>query len=243
MHPTDKAARVAGAWYLSMVLTGPFALIYVPSKLIVRGNATETASRVVAHETMFRLAILADLIGAVLFIGTALALYRLFQDVSRTRAAQMLTLAAVSAGVAFLNALNNVAALTFFKGAEFLNVFEKPQRDALGMLFIRLHGQGNVINEIFWGLWLLPFGLLIFRSGFLPRFLGVWLIITCWTYVALSVIGLFAPQYSATAFNYAQPALFGELAVMLWLLIKGAKVVVTGNTLESSLPIRSAPAP
>ncbi len=224
MHPTDKAARVAGAWYLSMGLTGPFSLIYVPSKLIVRGNAAETAGRVLAHETMFRLAILADLAGAVIFIGAALALYRLFRDVSRTRAAQMVTLAAVSAGIVFFNALNNIAALLLFRGGEFLNAFEKPQREALGMLFIRLHGQGNSINEMFWGLWLLPFGILVFQSRFMPRFIGVWLVINCWAYVALSVIALFAPQYSGMAFKIAQPALLGELAVMLWLLIKGAKV-------------------
>jgi hypothetical protein len=223
MEPTDKAARVAGFWYLSMVFTAPFALIYVPGKLIVRGDAAATASRIVEHQTMFRLAIAADLVSAVIFLGTALALYRLFLGVERIRAAQMLTLAAVSAGVGFLNTLNNLAALALFRGVEFLSAFDKPQRDALGMLFIRLHSQGNTINELFWGLWLLPFGLLVIKSGFLPKFIGVWLIINCFAYVALSFIGLFAPQYSSIAFTSAQPALLGELAIMLWLLIRGAK--------------------
>ena len=91
------------------------------------------------------------------------------------------------------------------------------------MLFIRLHSQGIFINEIFWGLWLFPFGLLVFRSGFLPRFIGVWLMINCFGYVALSVIALFFPDYYEAAFQWAQPVLFGELAIMLWLLIKGAK--------------------
>lgn len=224
MHPLKKAARIAGAIYLSMVVTGPFSLIYVPNKLIVRGNATATADNILAHETMFRLAILADLIGAVIFICLGIALYKLLSGVSRTWAGLMIAFVLVSAAVGFLNTLNNIAALTLFRGADFLAVFDKPQRDALAYLFVRLHSQGILINEIFWGLWLFPFGLLVFRSGFLPRFIGVWLIINCFGYVALSVTALFFPDYYEAAFKWAQPVLFGELVIMLWLLIKGAKV-------------------
>jgi hypothetical protein len=89
-----------------------------------------------------------------------------------------------------------------------------------------------LINEIFWGLWLFPFGLLVFRSGFLPRFIGVWLMINCFGYVALSVTALFFPDYYEAAFKWAQPVLFGELAIMLWLLIKGAKVPTAPSTLQ-----------
>ena len=224
MHPTIKAARIAGAIYLSMVFTAPFSLIYVPSKLIVRGNAAATADNIMAHETMFRLAIFGDLIGQVIFICLAIALYRLLSSVNKTWAALMVAFVLVSAAVGFLNTLNNIAAVILFHGGEFLTVFDKPQRDALGMLFIRLHTQGIFIDEIFWGLWLFPFGLLVFRSGFMPRFIGVWLMINCFGYVALSVIALFFPAYYQAAFRYSQPVLFGELVVMLWLLIKGAKV-------------------
>lgn len=224
MHPLKKAARIAGAIYLSVVVTGPFSLIYVPNKLIVRGNATATADNILAHETMFRLAILADLIGAVIFICLGIALYKLLSSVSRTWAGLMIAFVLVSAAVGFLNTLNNIAALTLFRGADFLAVFDKPQRDALAYLFVRLHSQGILINEIFWGLWLFPFGLLVFRSGFLPRFIGVWLMINCFGYVALSVTALFFPDYYEAAFKWAQPVLFGELAIMLWLLIKGAKM-------------------
>jgi len=136
----------------------------------------------------------------------------------------MVILVLVSATVGFVNALSNVAALTLFRGADFLAAFGKPQRDALGMLFLRLHGQGNVINEIFWGLWLLPFGMLVMRSRFLPRILGVLLIVNCFAYVALSLTGLLFPDYGNLLFRAAQPALLGELWIMLWLLIKGAKV-------------------
>jgi Domain of unknown function (DUF4386) len=227
MHPTVKAARIAGAVYLSMALTAPFSLIYVPSKLIVRGNASATADNILVHETMFRLSTLAELVGQVIFICLGFALYRLLRDVNKTWAWLMVGFVLVSAAVGFLNALNNVAALILFRGGEFLTVFDKPQRDALAMLFLRVHSHGHFINEIFWGLWLFPFGLLVFRSGFLPRFLGVWLIINCFGYLALSVTALFFPDYYGTAFIVAQPVLFGELAIMLWLLIKGAKVTST----------------
>src|SRR6184192_2569042 len=175
MHPTNKAARIAGAVYLSMVFTAPFSLIYVPSKLIVRGDATATASNILAHETMFRLAILADLVGSVIFICLGIALYKLLSGVSKTWAGTMVAFVLVSAAIGFLNTLNNIAALILFHGGDFLAVIDKPQRDALAMLFVRLHSHGHFINEIFWGLWLFPFGLLVFQSGFLPRILGVWL--------------------------------------------------------------------
>jgi hypothetical protein len=229
MHPTDKAARIAGAVYLSMVLTAPFSLIYVPSKLIVRGNATATADNILTHETMFRLSILGDLVGQVIFICLAIALYRLLREVNRTWAWLMVSFVLVSAAVGFLNTLNNVAALILFRGDEFLTVFDQVQREALGMLFIRLHSQGQFTDEIFWGLWLFPFGLLVFRSGFLPRFLGVWLMINCFGYLVLSVTALFFPLYYEAAFRFSQPVLFGELAIMLWLLIKGAKVTALGT--------------
>jgi hypothetical protein len=224
MHPTDKAARIAGAWYLSLVLTGPFTLIYVPRTLIVRGNAAATANNILAHETLFRLGIVAELIGSVTFIFAVLALYRLLSSVNTTRAAQMVALALVSVAVGFVNVLNNIAALTLFRGADFLAAFEKPQRDALAMLFLRLHGQGIVIDEIFWGLWLFPFGLLVMRSRFLPWILGALLIVNCFAYLVVSLTSLLAPSYASVVNRFATIPETGELWIMLWLLIKGAKV-------------------
>src|SRR5205085_2507980 len=232
MHPLKKAARIAGAVYLSMVITGPFSLLYVPGKLIVRGNATATAANVLAHDTMFRFGIVAGLFGQVIFICLAIALYRLLSDVNKTWARLMVGLVVVSAAVGFVNELNNLAARILFRGGEFLSVFDKAQLDALGMLFIRLHGQGIMIAEIFWGLWLFPFGLLVFRSGFLPRFIGVWLMINCFGYVILSMASLFFPGYNDKLFLFLQPVLFGELAIMLYMLIKGAKVSTSPGALQ-----------
>jgi hypothetical protein len=224
MHPTKKAAHIAGAMYLSMVVTGPLSLIYVPNKLIVSGNATATAANVMAHETLFCLGIVAGLYGQVLFICLGVALYRLLSDVNKTWARLMFGFILVAAAVGFLNELNNIGARILFRGGEFLSVFDKAQLDALGMLFIRLHGQGDAIAEIFWGLWLFPFGLLVFRSGFLPRFIGVWLMINCFAYLILNQTALFFRAYNDVFFLWLQPVMFGELAIMLWLLIKGAKV-------------------
>jgi Domain of unknown function (DUF4386) len=217
-----------------MVLTGPLSLIYIPNKLIVRGNATATAANILSHESMFQLWIIGDLWTSVIFICLAIALYNLLSGVGRPWALLMLSFVLVSATVSFFDTLNNIAAGFLFRGADFLSVIDKTQRDALGMLFLRLHTQGTFINELFWGLWLFPFGLLVFRSGFLPRFIGVWLMIDCCAYLVLSPIALFAPAYYGAAFRWAQPALFGELAIMLWLLIKGAKVAPAPGALATA---------
>jgi hypothetical protein len=224
MNPTDKAARIAGALYLSLLVFGPFSLMYVPSKIYVRGNATATASNVLTHETLFRFGIVADLLGSIMFMFVVMALYRLLSRVSTMHASHMAALGLVSAGVGFLNDLNNIAALILFRGGEFLTVFDKPQRDALGMLFLRLHGQGILIDELFWGLWLLPFGILVIKSGFLPRILGVLLIINCFAYVAVSLTNLLQMPFASVVEQYAFIPETGELWIILWLVIKGAKV-------------------
>jgi hypothetical protein len=225
MHPTSKTARVAGFLYLFMGLPAPFFLLYIPGKLIVPGNAAATASNILGQEMLFRTSIVTALVSAVGFLLLAFALHRLLCAVDKTYAALMVTLVAVSATITFLNEVNNIAALTLFRGTNFLTVFDKPQRDALAMLFLRLHGQGNYVNEMLWGLWLFPFGVLVMRSGFIPRFLGFLLIVNSFAYVAISFTTLLFPEYGNIAFRAALPALFGELWIMLWLLIKGVKVL------------------
>lgn len=224
MHPTDKAARVAGAIYLSMVVTAPFSHIYVPRTLIEQGNAVATASNILAHEVLFRLGIVAELATGVIFIFLAMALYNLLSGVNRTHARLMVSLVLVSVAITFANVVNDIAALILFRGGDFLAVIDAPQRNALAMLFLRLHSQGNFVNEIFWGLWLLPFGLLVMRSGFLPRILGVLLVVNGFAYVAGSLTWLLLPDYGTVVFRALLPALLGELWIMLWLLVKGAKV-------------------
>ena len=177
MHPTNKTARVAGALYVLNGVTGFFSLQYVPGKLIVSGNAAATANNILAHEMLFRLGIVSELFCAAEFIFVVWALYRLLNGVNKTHASLMVILGLVPLPIMFLNVLNEVAALTLFRGADFLSVFDKAQRDALAMLFLRLHHQEVAAAEVLWGLWLFPLAILVYRSRFLPRFLGVWLII------------------------------------------------------------------
>ncbi len=166
MSSTKNPGRFAGLLYILMSIPGVFAMMYVPGKLIVHGNATATANNIAASETLFRLGIAAQLIGQAGFIFVALALYHLLKGVNRRQVSLMVTLIVVSIPIAFLNELNSIAALVLVRGPDFLSIFEKPQRDALAMLFLNLHGHGFVVAEIFWGLWLFPLGLLVYRSQF-----------------------------------------------------------------------------
>lgn len=222
MGSTKNPGRFVGLLYLLISIPGFFALIYVPNKLIVHGNATATANNIAASETLFRLGIAAELIGQILFMWVALALYDLLKGVNQRHAAVMLTLIVVSIPIALLNELNSIAALLLVRGADFLSIFQKPQRDALAMLFLDLHGQGFGVAEIFWGLWLFPLGLLVYRSGFLPRILGVLLIAHCFYYLVTSLTHFVLPQYADIVGRWMKPFSFGELLFMLWLLIMGA---------------------
>jgi Domain of unknown function (DUF4386) len=222
MSSTKNPGRFAGLLYVLVSIPGAFALIYVPSKLIVGGNATATANNIAASETLFRLGIAGQLISQALFIFVALALYDLLKGVNQRHASLMLTLIVVSIPIAFLNELNAIAALVLVRGADFLSIFEKPQRDALAMLFVNLHSQGFDVVAIFWGLWLFPLGLLVYRSGFLPRILGVLLMVNCFTYLVNSFTSLLLPQYEHVVSLWMMPLQFGELLFMFWLLIKGA---------------------
>ena len=223
MSSTKNPGRFAGLLYVGLSIIAFFAMAYVPSKVIVHGNATATASNIAANETLFRLGIAGELIGMAGFIFVALALYDLLKGVNRRHASLMVTLIVVSIPIAFLNELNSIAALVLVRGADFLSIFEKPQRDALAMLFLNLHHYGFVVAEIFWGLWLFPLALLVYRSRFLPRFLGVWLALAGFAWVILSLTGVLLPQYQNKVFIFSQPALFAEIALMLWLVIKGAR--------------------
>jgi hypothetical protein len=209
--------------YLVTCIPAPFSLIYVPNTLIVPGNATATASKILAHESMFRLGMAGEVITAIAFLFAVLALYRLLRGVNKRRASLMVTLFAISIPISCLNVLNEIAALILLRGADFLSVFTRPQLDALAMIFLRLHSSGLIVAQIFWGLWLFPFGILVYRSGFLPRILGVLLIINGSAYPIVSFTSLLLPQYRDVVSRITFPFLFGEAAIILWLLIRGAK--------------------
>jgi len=223
MSVIKNPGRFAGLLYVLVSIPGAFALVYVPSKLIVHGNAAATASNIAASETLFRAGIAANLISQILFMWVALKLYDLLKGVNRRQAMLMLGLIVVSLPIVLLNELNAIAALVLVRGADFLSVFDKAQREALAMLFLNLHGRGFGIAEIFWGLWLFPLGLLVYRSGFFPRVLGILLVVSCFAYVAESFMPLLLPQYVDAVSRWTAPLRLGEVVFMLWLLIMGAK--------------------
>jgi hypothetical protein len=215
--------RVAGLWYLLLVFLGPLRLIYIPEKLFVTGNAAATASNIIAHEWLFRFGMVADLLGAMVLVFLTMAFYRLFKDVDQQLAVLVVILGGVMPALLYIvNVATDASALMVARGADFLNVFDKAQRDALVLLILRQHSHLVTAAEILWGLWLAPLGMLVYRSRFLPRFLGVWLLFNALAYVLISLIGELAPQYSDTAFLFAQPALLTELALTLWLVIRGS---------------------
>ena len=224
MISAKKQARVAGWLYLLMGVTAPIGLIYVPSTLVVPGDATATADHLRASESLLRIGIASELFHQIIFIFLVLALYRLFKAVDEKQAALMVILGAVvSVPIVFLNVLNEIAALVLASGADFLSVFETRQLDALALLFLRLHGWGLIVVSIFWGLWLFPFGILVIRSGFIPRVLGVLLMFAGFGYMVGSSTSLLLPGYAHLVGRLTMPLEIGELPIIFWLLIWGAK--------------------
>jgi len=223
MNTRKRQARRAGLLYVLAGITAPFALLYVPRTLTVPGDATAPAARIRASESLLRLGIGAELLGTILSIFVVFALYRLFRGVSETQASWMAALFLVSLPVSLLNLVNHLAALIVASGPDYLSAFDRRQLDALAYLFMRLHNQGIVIAQVFWGLWLFPFGILVIRSGFIPRFLGVLLFLAGSGYIAASAASLLLPRYAPLTSQASMILGFGELAIILWLLIWGAK--------------------
>jgi hypothetical protein len=223
MSAPRNPGRVVGLWYLLLVLCGPLSLIYIPNKLFVENDGAATAANIASHQLLFRIGMLTDVLGGVVLVFLVLAFYRLFKEVDQYLAVLLVITGGIMPAVLnFVGFVSSAGALTVAQGPSFLLAFDKPQRDALVLLFVQLHDHQITSAEMLWGLWLFPMGLLTYRSGFLPKFIGVWLLINGVGYVALSITRLMAPDYSGRLFNYLQPVLFGELVLVLWLLIRGA---------------------
>lgn len=224
MTSLSRNARVAGLLYILASVVGVVRLLYIPSALFVGGNAAATVNNIVAHESLFRFGIVSQLVASVLWLFVPLALYRLLKEVDQALAVLMVILGSLmQVPIFFVNVANDVAALLFARGADFLSVFDKPQRDAFAKLFLNLHHQLDLANMMFAGLWLFPFGLLVYKSRFLPRLLGVWLMIACFAWLAFSLSGFLFPGSEDKVFSGIQPFTLGEVATMLWLVIMGAK--------------------
>ncbi len=217
----QKTARIAGFFYLILAICGGFAEFAVRQGMIVPGDAAATVNNILASESTFRLGVLSELIGQTVFIFLVLYLFRLLQSVNRNQAVLMVVLVIVAVTITSLNMLNQLAVLLLIDGSSYLAVFEAGQQQALVLFFLNLHRAGYLIAQIFFGLWLFPLGYLIYRSGFMPKIVGILLMVTCLGYLTDVVTYLMIPGFPVTVSEFT---FIGELVLLLWLLIKGVNV-------------------
>ena len=217
---SNKTARTAGFLYLLLAPIGLFGTEYIPS-ITVPGNAVATVNNIMVHTLLFRLSILSALITPIVTVLVALFLYNLLKSVNKNQAVLMVVFALAAAPIAMLNELNHFAVLLLLNGADYLKVFSVDQQYSQVMFFLDLSHYGAFITAIFWGLWLFPMGYLVFKSGFLPRIIGVLLIIAGVGYILDSVALFILPELNI---DISQFTFIGELLWLLWLLIKGVNV-------------------
>jgi hypothetical protein len=218
-----KTARLAGLLYLIWVITGIYGIFYVSPQIVVQGDAVTTAKNMLANEFLFRTGIINDIISNTIWVFMVFILYRLFKQVNEQQAKLMVALVLVQIPAVFIMEAFSITSLMIFKG-EILKSFELSQRQDLAMLFLKINDYGTLTLEMFWGLWLLPFGLLVYKSGFIPRVLGVFLILNGIAYIIPCFTSLLFPGYKTIVSQFAMPFwILGEISITLWLLIKGVK--------------------
>jgi hypothetical protein len=220
MSQIQKTARLAGLLYLALAALSAFGLVYVPSMLIVPGDAAATANNIVTSESLFRLGFVSDLVAFTVNIFVALLLYKLLKPVNRGIASLMVILILMGLAIGMLNELNQFAALLIL-GSDYLTAFTAAQSQALASLFLDLYEHGFTIAHIFWGLWLFPMGYLVFKSGFLPKVIGVLLIVAGLGYLTDFTLFFLFPDITVTVSDFT---FVGEVVLILWLLIRGVNV-------------------
>jgi uncharacterized protein DUF4386 len=225
MQSNKRTARIAGFLYLVVVLAGIFSLAYVPSQINVADDAAATVRNVIAHESLFRLGIVAGLVCYIAFLLLPLALYQLLSPFGKKAAVLMVAFAVASVPLSFAVTLDKFDVLALLGGAEYLRVYTAQELQAKAMLSLQSYRDGLLVAQVFWGLWLLPFGYLVYRSGILPRVLGVLLMLGCFGYLFDFIGKVLFPGYaeSGIAGWVGIPASVGEIGICLWLLVMGAR--------------------
>jgi hypothetical protein len=225
MRSTRQQARYAGVLYLFMCVTGLPGLVLIPKALIVTGNAVATAEHLRASASLFRWGIASELFHQVVFVYLALALYDLFRSTDRGLATRMVVLVAISVPIMFVSTVFELAASILVGAPPFLATFTRGELDSLAYLFLRLHGEGIGVVDVFWSLWLVPFGLLVWRSGFLPRALGVLLFAGAAGAMIGAVTSVLPMLSSGFVERLGQILALGELPIIVWLVFPGAREV------------------
>lgn len=221
MTRESKLARLAGVFYLVVAVTGGFSELYVRETLIEAGDAATTAANIAASPALFRIAFAADLLNITFFVFAALALYALLNGVDHNIAVGMVVFNATAAAIMSANMINHFAALRVATVLGSASV----DSDELAQLFLDMHSNGYAIAQIFFGLWLLPLGYLVYESRFFPKLLGALLMIGSAGYLGELVVGFLFPEMGESALLLmAIPAAIAEVSFLLWLLIKGARV-------------------
>jgi len=224
MESRRRLARIAGLWYLAVAVSGPIGIVYAPSKILVEGNAAATTANVLAHEQLLRVGIFSSVICQICFLFLVLALRRVFEDVDERQVKLMVSLVIASVPIAIVNELFLVAVLELGRGAATLGSLPPAVREGLTLAFLDVRQQGIGVAGFFWGLWLLPFGLLVIRSGFMPKILGALLIVGCLSYLFESTLWLLAPELRRKIVDYLTlPLSAGEVSMIVWLLARGAR--------------------
>jgi hypothetical protein len=222
MNSLKKTARVAGLLYLIFIVLA-FLGGFLYASLIVPGNAAETAQNIMANEWQFRSSFVINLIYQTCFILLVWALYVLLKPVDKNLALLFVFCTLVAVAIHCINLLIQYAAIELLSGASYLTVFEADQLHAQVMFFLNLHNHGILVAQIFWGLWLLPLGYLVYKSGFLPRILGVLLMIGCFGYLIDFFQYFLFPNFEVITYPGLAVATVAEFSLCGWLLIKGVK--------------------
>ena len=230
LNSNQKTARIAGILYLLMAVFSAFSLVYVDSKFYVPDNAAATASNVQTSELLFRLGFLSNLVGQIIFLFLVHYLYKLLKSVDKDEARLMVIFVITSVPVTMLNQLSQFAPVLLLNDAEHVSAFNLAQLQAISMVFYDLHKMGIYIAEIFWGLWLFPFGILVFKSGFFPKWLGVLLVLGGIGYLIECLVQFLFPEYKTIGYSAVAVSGLAEFACILWLLIKGVKIQTLTST-------------
>ena len=218
-----KTARLTGALYFIWILTGLFSLMYVPSHTMVHGDAVGTAKKMLANEFLFRTSLINNIVSSAIWVVLVLLLHRIFKKVNERTAKLLVALVIVQIPVAFVMGAFDITALMIFKG-EILQTFEPIRRQDIAMLFLKVNDNATTTLIMFWGLWLLPFGQLVYKSGFIPRIFGWCLFIGGIGWIIDSIVIFLFPSYSPFISTYVMATgTIGEIPIMLWFLIMGVK--------------------
>ncbi|MEX0316030.1 MAG: DUF4386 domain-containing protein [Allomuricauda sp.] len=229
MEANNKTARLAGFFYFLIAITGIFSLMYVPSLLIVWDNPAETIANIKSSESLFRMEILSELLCYLFFIPLPLILYHLFKNINKNQTVLMAILAIVSVPISFIAVVHKLDVLSLIQGAEYLNTYNSEQIEAQVMLAFKSYYNGILAVQVFWSLWLFPFGYLVFKSGFLPKILGIFLMVGSVGYFMDFIGRVICSDYGSLWISdyITIPASIGELGTCLWLLIMGINLKKT----------------